>query len=103
VLQRYVFTVGDGRFRWFVNSIGLDDNTFLPATRNFQVRLSGCAAAFVNASVTAGAGPVKIIPGQYQAPVSEYVFPEPAGSGAPINAFNFGDLPFLVITRFYLL
>jgi hypothetical protein len=60
-----------GRFRWDASKANLNDNQLLPAYKNLQVRLAGCAAAFVPASpVLVGGGGAQIIASQYQAPVS---------------------------------
>jgi hypothetical protein len=74
VLSTPVGTAGAapvGRFRWDAGKANLNDNQLLPAYKNLQVRLTGCAAAFVPASpVLVGGGGAQIIASQYQAPVS---------------------------------
>jgi hypothetical protein len=60
-----------GRFRWDASKANLNDNQLLPAYKNLQVHLTGCAAAFVpTAPVLVGGGGAQIIASQYQAPVS---------------------------------
>jgi len=58
--------------------------TFLPATREMAVSSS---------SLTAGT--TTIVPGQYRAPVNEYLFPEQVVLGTPEVPLTFEEFPFL--------
>jgi len=59
---------------------------FLPAVREMRVAVVGAQ------QLTSANG---IVSGQYQCPISEFLFPEPATPGSPLPANNFETMPFL--------
>lgn len=59
---------------------------FLPAVREMRVAIVGAQnPVSVNG----------IVSGQYQCPIEEFIFPEPASPGSPLPVNNFETMPFL--------
>lgn len=81
-----------GRFR-----ITVDQQVFMPPTREIRARIQGIAGSKIDPPATAANG---LIFGEYTAPVAEYIFPEGRvfGNKKPQPGFipaNFEDLCFL--------
>jgi K319-like protein len=60
---------------------------FVPATQQVHAVVRGATPTLTKNGILAG---------QYQAPITEYLFPENAATGTPIVANNFESMPFLV-------
>ncbi|HET9555391.1 MAG TPA: hypothetical protein VFP50_20670 [Anaeromyxobacteraceae bacterium] len=81
--------LGRWRFRPPSNVLTMPTaGVFLPATREVRASITGYAYGAVT--------PGGLVAGQYHAPISSYIFPEPLQPGNPPIALTFNEFPFLM-------
>ena len=92
-----------GRFRYIAGkgaAVDVDSTSIeRGVTRELMVRVDIPAAVPLRNAIMPKIDPVKVanglVPGQFTAPIGEYIFPEPLGLGAPQPKLNFQCLAFL--------